>query len=237
MCYNFFMLSFLIAFILTMKVMGTPASPKPQPDRYKSANQEDEGIPSPVISETGYQRILNTMQKVSANRGLAEDNLKISEKNILTVENEMKELEVLKREHDTDLTRYERYLNNANSEVARNERELQDLTSWERVAKSAKTDVGGPLRAKLMAVEQEKLDRERWRSDASWKIDRVKKLIKGIDQNKKEMNGRLPYLNEQLSYWHQKKDDYEKAIKDLELKKTELENLAKIHRPIEVEKK
>lgn len=200
----------------------------PKKDKNNFVNEDSP--PSPVIGKEGLKRISDAQLKVTQNHELALKNIKTSEKNIQVIEAEEKELQTLDAEHNQMLLKYQEFLKKAQEELTKNQTELSQLKNWELATKGLKEEQrSDELRTKLLTVEQEKLNRETWAADAQAKIERVKRLIDALAQNKKEIAERRPYLEDQLAFWKRKIGEYQATLRNLEIRKKELEKLAQDH--------
>ena len=196
------------------------AAPPPASAKPSEAEKVDDEI-LPVLSPRGIKRQEENRAIVEQNVADLEENVTICGKNVKTLQNELKDLTDLEREHEALRDRYRDYLVRAEKENAKNEAALRKSQIFEKDARGA---------ADHMELEKARLDigdRTRWRGDAAGKVKRINELLKGLKDNFGNIQTRRYSLQKQLKCWVERKKDFEKQLAYNKDRKATFDKIAK----------
>ena len=183
-----------------------------------------DGSITPVLSPAGKKRLQENAEIIDNNIKDTKRNVEISDRNVKTLRAELLELETLEKEHLDLKQKHTEYLANASKEVEKNEKAIRDIEKWEKANEKADDP---NKKQKLETVRAEKSDREKWRSDAKTKTERVSQLLQSALKNIREIQARKGPLKGQLQSWVDRHKDYEKQLNDLSKKRAGLDKMMK----------
>lgn len=179
-----------------------------------------------IISKAGLKRIDDQYKKIEQALQEAKKNLEVSQTNSATVLSDIKELSTLEDEHKDLQKKYLRYLQDAGKEIQANDKAIADIEKYEKkVMSTSKTPIGGPQKKLLDDAQQERLDRLRWKSDATNNLDRANTLLSQLKISLQEMESRKGPLQEELRAWNKKQHEYETLISELRKQRIEMEEV------------
>ncbi len=208
-----------IVFALLAFCLNLNAEPKGA-----TAPAKDE-LTRPVLSASGRDRLQGNLRVLETALVDLKENLRIAAKNLETIRTELRDLDQLEADHVAIRQKHNSYLSHVEQEMRKNDEAQRDLAKWEEAAKNAPADPAAQqvIKEKLESARLEKADRDRWRSDAAVKSARAKELVIEVDRNLRDIRSRRGPLKEQQRQWLARKDEYEKVVRETEIKKEQWE--------------
>lgn len=177
------------------------------------------------LSDVGRKRIQQNLMVLEQNLQDTQSNLSITQRNIETLEAELKELEKLEFEHQELRKRFSAYQANATQELEKNEKAITDLEKYEKNLGSAPKDATG--QKQLETAHQERMQRQRWKSEAATKMQRVQTLLKSSQDNLRSIDARKGPLKNQIRVLQNRHKEYEKLLLEIQTRKSDAEKLAR----------
>jgi chromosome segregation ATPase len=204
----------LLTNLLTLPVLGNTTN--------EDMNLDNLQAPPELISNNGKGRIREHLLAVEKNITLTQANLDATQKNMVVLESELKDLEALEQEHLRLKERYKDFLTHATKENEKNNKAIGEIESFEKkVAAISKGNRSQPQSqlSELETAKTEKNEREGWRKDAQQKTSRIQELLLGIEKNLKSISARKAPLLSQLETWKSRHADYQNLLSKLNQKK------------------
>jgi hypothetical protein len=211
----------------------------PLPPAVSPTKQTKEELPPPVnpgllqprLSQAGIQRVNKNLLILGQNIHDCDGNLSVTDRNIKTLEQEISDLDKLERDHRDLRGRLQVYLTNAQVKVTKSEVQMRSIATFERQEKeSRKKDVYRDPKDPKIAESESRATHDRnkliqWQSDADYKVKRVNEMLKELQYNVGEIQGRRDVLKSQLSSWTERRGEFVKLAAAFKSKKSELEKL------------
>ena len=187
---------------------------------------EDPTVPQdrPIFSPAGRKRLLENLERLETNIQTTQSNIRNSEKNFKTIENELRTLDAFVSEHAELRRKYNAYLSNAATQMKDHELKGRQLTQWELESRAAVAK--GAQVEGATAAKREKTAREKWSEDAESKVARVKALVRGLEQNLRDIEARRGPLRTQMAEWARRHKEFQALLVTLGQRKAEMEQLA-----------
>jgi chromosome segregation ATPase len=206
----------LVAALFCLSAAGLPKKEDSPP--------VDPALLQPKLSQAGIQRINKNINTLDQNLKDLEVNMGAADKNIQTLKAELDALDKLEKEHRDLKKKYQEYLTDAEKKLAKTELELKAVLKSEKDLGGKK---GSPAHQKEMleSTQKSKTQLQDWKSDAQVKIRKVNDLIKEVQYNLGQIQGRREVLKVQLNSWDDRKNEFVQLSQTFKSKRTELEKL------------
>jgi len=179
----------------------------------------------PALSAAGRQRLMDNLSILEQNIRTTQNNIQNSAKNIKTIESEIKTLDNFVAEHAELRKKYNAYLEHAASMIEKNDRGGREVAEWVKENKDAAVTTGKT--EGLVTARKDQSKRSKWREDADSKVARVHALLRGLDQNLRDIEGRKKELRAQQEEWSKRHQEFQDLLTTMDHRKLELEKLAK----------
>lgn len=184
----------------------------------------------PIVSPKGIQRIYDGIKELEKNIADATANLTICDRNREVVIAELQDLDKLEKEQVELIGTYQKYLDDAKIQTAKNNEGAEAVMKFEAEARKQLEGKRGKnqldVASKLNTARLDRVNRERWKADAKGKVERVNKLLQMAQKNLNDIRARRAPLRGQVSGWSTRKAEFQKLIKTLQAKKVEMQTLA-----------
>ncbi len=204
-------------------ITGT-ALPSPKPAEVNATPEsldflsESETPQSPALSATGKRRLKENLEILDNNLRDLRKNLAAADKNLGTIRAELKDLQTLEKEHLDLKKKYQQFQATAELQMKKNQKAGRNLAKWEESTHPQANDP--QAKNKVESAKTELLEREDWQKDTEKKLAQVKSLLAGVETNLVDIRSRKKPLEQQLSAWNSRRDEYRKLISETETRKS-----------------
>jgi len=182
--------------------------------------------PAP-ISTAGKRRIFENILQLEKNIENAQTNMSAIAKNQKTIQQELEDLDKLEREHVELKKKYSAYLSSSEQEIKKNDATIHELEDWEKKSQNDSRRETASFKEKLETIQREKAERQRWKADATAKVERVGNLMVNLLKDLRDIQSRKGPLRSELNDWAAREKEYEKLVSEMASKKAQLEKMAK----------
>ena len=178
------------------------------------------------LSEAGKRRILQNLTTLEQNLTDTQENITITSKNIQTLEAELKDLDMLQKEHQELKQKFTTYIANALKEIEKNDKAVKDLEKFERNIASAPKEEAEKNQKQLETAQKEKSERLLWKTEANLKVQKMNQMSKEAQANLQTIEIRRKPLNNQLHALFKKQKEYERLAGEIKSKNADVEKTA-----------
>ncbi len=185
---------------------------------------------APVLSSSGKQRLLENIASLDKNITIVKGNIVNCKKNAIVIDSELKELSALEQEHLQLREKYVGQIADIQKELDKNDTAMKELDNFQKnISKNSSSSSNAQTAQQddIMKSQKDKMDREKWKSEATAKVGKINELIKSVNANLNSIEVKKTPLKEQQQQWLSKEKEYQKLFIDLTAKKEESAKILK----------